>query len=466
MKLVQINEDLANLSDKLKDKVAVALNDTEAQVALETDEKKKEVKKDTKPAVDSTNELAKKTNADGKAKEIFESLKDDDIIVSREEIADDINDAINRVFVKYQDKLGITDGGIEPLIAHELDDAIENLIDNVGKTLQWQYDFKDQKEESLKKNFKEELAVKDGNGFKCPNCGKPAYGFLHSFMCKENYCPNCGIKIEVPTNVNEATYQIKDLDDKEIKDGSKYNSEDIRNIVIGSLISKDHNNTISAIRSLLNKLDDETVIKIMKTINNYDVKKLTESKLNEDEIGHSGEMVGEPIEPEDYGIDTAVTDLIKRGWENIDQVNSIKATFESLPNELKIALELILDDNMTHIGLLEGCLGKPNEIADEEEIGESFSLKEGTWALPFSTKAIDELETIMSKPLQGNVAFKKLNTVFGDDSLFDDIDENSKDVRDTVRKHIGRLINEYEKDNLLFKDKLSKNNLERKKKLI
>ena len=74
MKLVQLNEDLANLSDELKDKVVVALDDTQAQVALETEDKKEEVKKDTKPAVDASNDIAKKTNADGKAKEIFESV--------------------------------------------------------------------------------------------------------------------------------------------------------------------------------------------------------------------------------------------------------------------------------------------------------------------------------------------------------------------------------------------------------
>ena len=90
--------------------------------------------------------------------------------------------------------------------------------------------------------------------------------------------------------------------------------------------------------------------------------------LTEDEIGHSGEMVGEPIEPEEYGVDTAVTDLIKRGWENIDQVNSIKATFESLPESLKTALDCILDDNMIHIGLLENAIGKvPSEEVETEE---------------------------------------------------------------------------------------------------
>ena len=87
IKLVQLNEDLEHLSDELKDRVEVALNDTEAQVALETDEKKEEVKKDNKVAVDATNELAKETNADGKSSEIFESLNED-VIMDGEEVAE------------------------------------------------------------------------------------------------------------------------------------------------------------------------------------------------------------------------------------------------------------------------------------------------------------------------------------------------------------------------------------------
>lgn len=76
IKLVQLNEDLEHLSDELKDKATVSLDDTQAQVALEHDDLVKKVRQDTKSAVDSTNEIAKKTNADGEAREIFESLTD------------------------------------------------------------------------------------------------------------------------------------------------------------------------------------------------------------------------------------------------------------------------------------------------------------------------------------------------------------------------------------------------------
>ena len=77
IKLIQLNEDLEHLSDELKDKAVVALDDTQAQVALEVDERKDKVKKDTKPAIDATKELAKDTNADGEVREIFESINED-----------------------------------------------------------------------------------------------------------------------------------------------------------------------------------------------------------------------------------------------------------------------------------------------------------------------------------------------------------------------------------------------------
>ena len=231
MKLVQLNEDLEHLSDELKDKVAVALDDTQAQVALEADDRKEEVKKDTKPAVDVTNEVAKETNADGEAKEIFESV-----------------------------------------------------------------------------------------------------------------------------------YSVKDLDDKEVEEGSKHDSKGIRNIVVGSLADASKEDLLSSIRDLLNKADDETVIKLLKSLNNYDIKKLKEDV--EDVVIDKEEVIDEPKE---FGLNSAITQLIKQGWENIDQVNSYLATFENAPEGVKNALQSIVDDNMIHIGALEGLLNLNPEVKIEDE---------------------------------------------------------------------------------------------------
>ena len=231
MKLVQLNEDLEHLSDELKDKVAVALDDTQAQVALEVDDRKEEVKKDTKPAVDVTNEVAKETNADGEAKEIFESV-----------------------------------------------------------------------------------------------------------------------------------YSVKDLDDKEVEEGSKHDSKGIRNIVVGSLADASKEDLLSSIRDLLNKADDETVIKLLKSLNNYDIKKLKEDV--EDVVIDKEEVIDEPKE---FGLNSAITQLIKQGWENIDQVNSYLATFENAPEGVKNALQSIVDDNMIHIGALEGLLNLNPEVKIEDE---------------------------------------------------------------------------------------------------
>lgn len=231
MKLVQLNEDLEHLSDELKDKVAVALDDTQAQVALEVDDRKEEVKKDTKLAVDVTNEVAKETNADGEAKEIFESV-----------------------------------------------------------------------------------------------------------------------------------YSVKDLDDEEVEEGSKHDSKGIRNIVVGSLADASKEDLLSSIRDLLNKADDETVIKLLKSLNNYDIKKLKEDV--KDIVIDKEEVIDEPKE---FGLNSAITQLIKQGWENIDQVNSYLATFENAPEGVKNALQSIVDDNMIHIGALEGLLNLNPEVKIEDE---------------------------------------------------------------------------------------------------
>lgn len=77
IKLVQLNEDLEHLEDELKDKVVVALDDTQADVALDHDNKLAEVDRETKEVIDSTKDLAKKTNADGEIRKITEAVEEE-----------------------------------------------------------------------------------------------------------------------------------------------------------------------------------------------------------------------------------------------------------------------------------------------------------------------------------------------------------------------------------------------------
>jgi len=75
-------------------------------------------------------------------------------------------------------------------------------------------------------------------------------------------------------------------------------------------------------------------------------------------------------------------------------------------------------------------------------------IKEGTWALPDSSKAKAELKKLMSKPIklgkEGDEASDKLYALIGDDELFDDLYVAGKknpngDARDVVKKHMKRL---------------------------
>ena len=280
MKLVQLNEDLEHLSDELKDRVAVALDDTQAQVALETDEKKKEVKKDTKPAVDVTNEVAKETNADGKAKEIFESFEDN------RELFDDWHD---------------TDGNFFDFIGLISYDAAERLHDSVLDTRTGgSYDFRgqDRIEEESAKNEEWIRHLAERNHFD---------GNINDLLwvCSQN-----GVVLE-KEEFEESLKEDIIVNREETSDDIKKLKEDVEDVII----------------------DKEEVIE----------------------------------EPKEFGINSAITQLIKQGWENIDQVNSYLATFESAPEGVKNALQSIIDDNMIHIGALEGLLNLNPEINIEDE---------------------------------------------------------------------------------------------------
>lgn len=65
----------------------------------------------------------------------------------------------------------------------------------------------------------------------------------------------------------------------------------------------------------------------------------------------------------------------------------------------------------------------------------------GTWSLPSTIDAVSELNKLMSQPLPAKDATDKLYDLFGDDDLFDEIDniaeENpEQDVRDIVKYHL------------------------------
>jgi hypothetical protein len=75
-------------------------------------------------------------------------------------------------------------------------------------------------------------------------------------------------------------------------------------------------------------------------------------------------------------------------------------------------------------------------------------IKEGTWALPKSSKQKKELQNLMKKPIKlgkdGDDASDKLYHLIGDDELFDDLYVAGKknpngDAREVIKKHMKRM---------------------------
>ena len=72
----------------------------------------------------------------------------------------------------------------------------------------------------------------------------------------------------------------------------------------------------------------------------------------------------------------------------------------------------------------------------------------GTWALPSSVKGAKELKKIMNKPFSGKQAIKSLDTIFGDDDLFDELAEmqEEEDARAVVIRHLKNMLERFDQD--------------------
>ena len=91
--------------------------------------------------------------------------------------------------------------------------------------------------ESKNESLKEDKAVKDdiGRGYHCPKCGKPVYGYLTTFMCKQNYCPNCGTKIEIDKEDDSLKEDInKVVINPDEEDEIRFEADDIDSIAVQS----------------------------------------------------------------------------------------------------------------------------------------------------------------------------------------------------------------------------------------
>lgn len=80
------------------------------------------------------------------------------------------------------------------------------------------------------------------------------------------------------------------------------------------------------------------------------------------------------------------------------------------------------------------------DLYDSEEV-----LTEGTWAIPNREDKIRILASLFTRPIKREDE-AILYHVFGDDALFDDLDDSEEsDLRYVVAEHLQKLINLAEK---------------------
>lgn len=87
----------------------------------------------------------------------------------------------------------------------------------------------------------------------------------------------------------------------------------------------------------------------------------------------------------------------------------------------------------------------------------------GAWALPNTKQKAEKLKLLLSKPLYSNSKTRsELYHIYGDDNLFDDIDDceydygTRYDVRFVVKRHIKGLLNYYKESPERFYVKFQK----------
>lgn len=84
----------------------------------------------------------------------------------------------------------------------------------------------------------------------------------------------------------------------------------------------------------------------------------------------------------------------------------------------------------------------------------------GCWQLPFDKKAAESFKKVMKEPLVPSIAAELMYSIYGDDQLFDDLDnmKNRKgDSRRIIAKHMLLVIKDFEKNPENYKHLLPDN---------
>lgn len=131
---------------------------------------------------------------------------------------------------------------------------------------------------------------------------------------------------------------------------------------INKVFTNTYENLLDAKKeALLSNKKDNALVEVLDDEDNVI---FTKGELVGEPFGAQGDMVGYPIETpteeiKDNGVDSSIRNLIVATWNSIDEVNSTLVTLDTmglLDAKISEALNIILDDLNTHVGLLEGCL--------------------------------------------------------------------------------------------------------------
>lgn len=133
---------------------------------------------------------------------------------------------------------------------------------------------------------------------------------------------------------------------------------------INKVFTNSYENLLDAKKeALLSNKKDASLVEVLDEDDNV---VFTKGEMVGEPFGAQGDMVGSPMEQpnevaKDNGVDSSIRTLIVSTWNSIDEVNSTLITLDTmdlLDVKTNEALNIILDDLNTHIGLLEGCLTK------------------------------------------------------------------------------------------------------------
>ena len=97
-------------------------------------------------------------------------------------------------------------------------------------------------------------------------------------------------------------------------------------------------------------------------------------------------------------------------------------------------------DILTWKRVIENLQKKTDETVTEynkaQQSRQSKNIKEGTWAIPETPEQVVKLKNLLKNPLDADTALNELGDVFGDDELFDTLEDIKENEPETDVRHV------------------------------